>query len=200
MFSGDSTDGLGNATVSTRHDLTIWRTGNCYSGNHWGGAAYQIDFGGGTWKGGVLDEIQIVGADAILPAENSNNALTLNGDFRFENGSSIWIVDDGNNGPFSALGSLANPKKYRVSSYDKTGEGTYSRTKIYLSENLHELGVPLAYASATWSETDLGIRVVGKFTSAIWDSGIWGNGIFENSIFNGGLWIDGVFVSGIMNA
>lgn len=177
--------------VSEIHKYSIWRTGIWLKGDFWGGIAYNIDFRSGTWHGGILEEIQVIGVDRILPANQSNNAIILNGDFRFNIGNEVWIIDDERNYPFSPLGSNDNPRKYRINKIEELDD---KKTRIYLNYNLSTLGVTTSVASVTYSNVETGLRVVSYFKGSKWESGIWTNGIFDDGQFDSGIWYNGLFV------
>ena len=188
IINKDSED---NNLVSEIHKYSIWRTGIWLRGDFWGGIAYNIDFRSGAWHGGILEEIQVIGVDKILPANQSNNAIILNGDFRFNIGDEIWIIDDERNYAFSPLGSNDSPRKYRI---NKVEELDNKKTRIYLNYNLSTLGVTTSIASATYSDVETGLRVVSYFKNSKWETGIWTNGIFDDGQFDSGIWYNGLFV------
>ena len=177
--------------VSEIHKYSIWRTGVWLRGNFYGGIAYNIDFKAGTWHGGILEEIQVIGVDPILPAATSTNSITLNGIFKFNPGDSIWIIDDYRAGAFSPLGSNDLPRKYRINQILE--DSVTEQTKLYLNFNLSTLGVDVTIASQTYSNVETGLRVVSYFKDSYWKSGLWTNGIFDNGQFDSGIWYNGVF-------
>jgi len=189
-------DQNGVPTVSDLHKYSIWRTGVWNRGNWYGGIAYNIDFRGGIWHGGILEEIQVIGIDSILPAQTSKNKIYINGIFKFNVGDEIWIIDDERNLYFSALGTNESPMKYRINQIIEDTET--DSTGLFLNYNLSTLGVKEPYASKTYSvsenpDLDLGLRVVSKFTDVTWKSGLWTNGIFSNGQYDSGIWYNGVF-------
>ena len=177
--------------VSDVHKYSIWNTGIWYGGNWYGGIAYSIDFRSGNWYGGIVEDIQVIGVDAIYPATYSNNSILLNGIFRFNIGDDVWIVDDYNNGSYSPIGSTETPSKYRVNkvSIDLTN----SYTTLYLNYNLSTLGVPMAVGNYATSSIDTGLKVVTHFKDSDWYSGIWTNGVFDGGNFYSGIWYNGYF-------
>ena len=184
----------GDSDISDIHKYSIWRTGVWLKGSFYGGIAYNINFKSGTWYGGILEEVQVIGVDVILPEVSSTNSITLNGIFKFNPGDEIWIIDDYRNGAFSPLGNNDSPKKYRI---NKILEYTETeQTKIYLNYNLSSLGVNSTIATQSYSNVETGLRVVGYFKDSYWKSGIWTNGIFDGGQFDSGIWYNGVFVSG----
>jgi len=183
--------------VSEIHKYSIWRTGIWANGNWYGGIAFNIDFRGGIWHGGILEEIQVIGIDSILPATYSTNKIYVNGIFKFNPGDEIWMIDDDRNTPFSPLGNNDKPMKYRINQIVEDSEN--GQTGIFLNYNLSLLGVQDPYASKTYSITssdgnvDLGLRVVSYFKDVTWKSGLWTNGIFDGKQFDSGIWYNGIF-------
>lgn len=178
-------------SISDIHKYTIWYTGNWYGGDFWGGIAYNINFYGGNWHGGILEDIQVSGIDSILPEISSNNAITLNGVFRFNIGNNIWIINNEQSTPFYNIGNNDTPMNYRINNVEL--DTINKKTKIYLNYNLSTLGVDTPYDSTTYSNVDTGLRVVSYFKNATWESGIWTSGIFDSGNFNSGIWYNGVF-------
>ena len=183
----DSSTGI--PIVSDIHKYSIWKTGIWLKGNFYGGIAYNIDFRSGVWHGGILEEIQIIGVDAILPASQSTNSITINGIFKFNIGDEIWVIDDYTGGAFSYLGNNENPMKYRINEILELEDST----KLYLNYNLSSLGVPASIATASYSDVETGLRIVSYFKDSNWKSGLWTNGIFEGGQYDSGIWYNGVF-------
>ena len=177
--------------VSEIHKYSIWRTGVWLKGNFYGGIAYNIDFKGGTWHGGILEEIQVIGVDPILPASTSTNSITVNGIFKFNPGDSIWMIDDFRGGAFSPLGNNDLPRKYRINQILELDD--IKQTKLFLNFNLSTLGVNSTIATQSYSNVETGLRVVSYFKDAYWKSGLWTNGIFDGGQFDSGIWYNGVF-------
>lgn len=191
-----NTDDNGNPTVSDIHKFSIWKTGTWYSGSWYGGIAYNIDFKSGDWYGGILEEIQVVGVGSILPAVSSSNSIFVNGDFMFNIGDEVWVIDDYYNGAFSPLGSNDSPMMYRVNKIVEypSMDLTYpNQTQLYLNYNLSSLGVASPYSGLTYSNLDMHLRLVSHFKEAKWHGGIWTNGIFDGGTFYSGIWYNGVF-------
>lgn len=185
----NSTTGLPD--ISDIHKYSIWRTGIWLKGNFYGGIVYNIDFKSGSWFGGILEEIQVIGVDPILPATASTNSITLNGIFKFNPGDSIWIIDDYRNGAFSPLGNNDIPRKYRINKILE--DSTTEQTKLFLNFNLSSLGVNSQIATQSYANVETGLRVVSYFKDSYWKSGIWTNGIFDGGQFDSGIWYNGVF-------
>ena len=184
----------GSPDVSDIHKYSIWRTGNWNSGDFYGGIAFNINFRSGTWHGGILEEIQVIGVNSILPATYSTNSIVINGIFKFNIGDDLWIIDDDTNGAYSPLGNNSNPMKYRI---NKVVEDTSSQqTTVSLNYDLSKLGVTYSVATATYSNYETGLRAVSYFRHSNWQSGIWTNGIFNGGHFTSGIWYNGVFLSG----
>jgi hypothetical protein len=187
----------GLVKVSEIHKYSIWKTGFWNKGDWYGGIAYNIHFKGGTWHGGILDEIQVIGIDAISPGTYSTNKIYLNGIFRFNVGDEIHIIDDDRNTPFSPLGSNSLPRKYRINK--SVIDLTNKQTGLHLNYNLSSLGVQPPFDTRTYSigaeydNRDLGLRVVSYFKDVTWKSGLWRNGIFEGREFESGIWYNGIF-------
>ena len=51
----------------------------------------------------------------------------------------------------------------------------------------------MTYSTQTYSNVDLGLRVVSYFKDITWKSGLWTNGIFDGKQFDAGIWYNGVF-------
>jgi hypothetical protein len=189
--------------VSKIHKYSIWRTGLWSNGNFYGGLAYNIDFKGGIWHGGILEEIQVIGIDRVNSARllevqgpPPTNVIYLNGTFKFNPGDEIWIIDNKRGKTFSVLGNDANPRNYRINQIIEDEQNDI--TGLYLNYKLESLNVPGEAGFITYSLQynnlgDLGVRVVGKFTEARWKSGLWYNGYFQGGQFDGGIWYNGVF-------
>jgi hypothetical protein len=183
-------DSDNNNLVSEIHKYSIWRTGVWLKGDFWGGIAYNIDFRSGTWHGGILEEIQVTGVDKVYPANSSNNAIILNGDFRFNIGDEIWILDDERGYAYSPIGNNDSPKKYRI---NKVEELDNKKTRVYLNYNLSSLGISQSIGAVDYFDVETGLRVVSYFKNSRWESGIWTNGIFEDGQFDSGIWFNGIF-------
>jgi hypothetical protein len=188
----DSSTGL--PTISEIHKYSIWRTGIWLKGTFYGGIAYNIDFKNGSWFGGILEEIQVIGVDPILPATSSTNSIILNGIFKFNTGDEIWVIDDDRDGAFSPLGNNRNPLKYRINKIVE--DDINKQTKVFLNYNLSSLGVDPSIATASYNNVETGLRVVSHFKDSYWKSGLWTNGIFDGGQFDTGIWYNGVFLSG----
>lgn len=181
----------GTNQISDVHKLSTWRTGLWMNGNFYGGVVYNIDFRNGTWHGGILEEIQLVGLDAIYPAQTATNIIYTNGIFKFNPGDEIYIIDDYRNGDLSLIGSNEKPGIYRVNKIVE--DVSLNRTGLYLNYNLSNLGIDNQVGSATYSSIDLGLRLVSHFKYCTWKSGLWTNGVFDEGDFQSGMWYNGVF-------
>jgi len=181
--------------VSEIHKFSIWKTGNWNSGNFYGGVVYNINFKNGVWYGGILEEIQVVGVDKIYDPINPSfvptNKISINGIFRFNPGDEMWIIDDDRDKPYAALGSNSNPRKYRINRAIENE--TTGQTDVYLNYNLSTLNIGLTFAAASFSNVDIGVRVVSYFKDITWKSGLWTNGIFDGGNFESGIWYNGIF-------
>lgn len=179
--------------VSDIHTLSVWRTGLWLGGSFYGGVAYNIDFRGGVWYGGVLEEIQVIGLDAVYPADTSNNKIYVNGIFKFNPGDQIYIIDDFKGGTFSSIGTNDNPREYRVNKIEE--DEVNFRTGLFLNFNLSNLDPPIdqIIGFQDWSGIETNLRVVSHFSESVWKSGYWTNGYFESGTFESGVWYNGVF-------
>lgn len=183
----------GAPIVSDTHSLSVWKTGLWLGGDFYGGIAYNIDFRGGIWHGGILEDIQVTGLEAIYPAITSKNSLIINGLFKFNTGDEIWIVDDFKGGDFSAIGSNDSPKSYRINKIleDEINNQTY----LYLNYRFSDITptIPDAIGLQDFSNIETNLRIVSRFIDSTWKSGHWRNGIFENGEFESGVWYNGNF-------
>ena len=102
-------DDNGNYDVSDVHKYSIWYTGQWFDGDFYGGVAYNMDFKSGTWYGGILDEIQVIGIDI------SDNSFILNGIFKFNIGDDIYIIDNQINKTHLKLFSNYTSISYKIS-------------------------------------------------------------------------------------
>ena len=164
----------GEYDVADTHKYSIWKTGQWFSGDFYGGVAYNMDYKSGTWHGGILEDIQVIGM-------SSDDYLILNGIFKFNIGDEITIIDNQIGGSYSSFGSNSNPKRYTVL---YTVEDTINKwTNVYVNESLIDVIPPV----------DMGLRLVSRFKSCNWKSGIWTNGIYESGQWEGGIWYNGIF-------
>jgi hypothetical protein len=171
----------GNYDVSDTHKYSIWYSGQWFNGDFYGGVAYNIDFKSGTWHGGILEDIQVIGFTGST--SSSENYFVLNGIFKFNTGDEFTIIDNEIGNTYSIdFGSNDNPGRYNV--LYTIEDNTNKRTNIYVDKIIN-------YSLLT--PTDLGLRVVSRFRSCDWKSGIWSNGIFESGKWQGGIWYNGVF-------
>jgi len=179
--------------VSDVHYLSVWRTGLWLGGDFYGGVAYNIDFKGGTWRGGILEEIQVIGVDAIYPGTFSTNRIYVNGIFKFNPGDEVYIIDDYRGTEFSPIGNNEKPGNYRINKIDE--DSTNSITSLYLNYSLSKLdpAVDPVTGSQSWNNIETGLRVVSHFSESKWKSGLWTNGYFESGNFESGIWYNGVF-------
>lgn len=175
FYSYINIDDNGQIDVSEVHKYSIWKTGKWLSGDWYGGIAYNMDFKNGTWHGGILEDIEIIGIDSI------NNTFTLNGIFKFNINDEIYIIDNNSSNIYSVYGNNVNPKKYKIFNII---EDSNNKTIIYVND----LSGP-----STLNDIDTGLRIVSNFDNLNWKSGIWTNGIFNNGLWEGGIWYNGVF-------
>ena len=168
FYSKLITSDVGLPIASKSHIYSIWGSGTWYSGDFYGGVAYNMDFQSGTWYGGILEDIQVIGINT------DTNYITLNGEFHFNIGDDIIIGDM------------------------RGEEMTTFKTKIIHSNFSDGVTVILAdlisFTPIIITEyTETNLRIVSRFRNSVWESGIWTNGIFENGKFNGGIWYNGIF-------
>ena len=170
--------------VSDIHKYSKWYSGVFNGGVFYGGDVYNINFNSSLWKGGILNEINIIG----IKSNNSNNHFILDGIYRFNINDTFYIVDKFNTSIYSVFGSTEYPKKYKV--LDVTIDEDLGRTEIFVDFLLSDI-----YSIDT-GIVDTNLKCVSSFKNSTWDSGIWFNGVFDNGYFNGGIWYHGNF-SGI---
>jgi photosystem II stability/assembly factor-like uncharacterized protein/subtilisin-like proprotein convertase family protein len=117
--------------VSDVHKYSIWHTGQWISGDFYGGVAYNMDFKSGTWHGGILEDIQIIGMN------ENNNSFILNGIFKFNIGDEFYVIDNNMSNDLSDIfGSNSDPKKYVVL---YTVEDTINKfTEVYVATRIKE--------------------------------------------------------------
>ena len=171
-------DDNGDYDVSDIHKYSVWYTGQWFNGDFYGGVAFNIDFKLGTWHGGILEDINIIGMSGSL--STSENYFILDGVYKFNTGDDISITDNQISGTYSQYGSNSNPGFYKVL-YTEEQNNT---TKVYVNKNITDIVGP------TYS---VGIRVVSRFRNCNWKSGVWFNGIYENGLWEGGIWYNGLF-------
>jgi hypothetical protein len=174
-------DDEGIPDVSEVHKYSIWYTGTWFKGDFYGGVAYNMDWKSGTWHGGILEDIQVIGLTGSTTT--SENYFTLNGIFKFNIGDEITIIDNQVGGIYAnAYGSNDSPDAYKVL---YTIEDTVNKwTDVYVDRTIiYSITPPV----------DVKLRVVSRFRESNWKTGIWTNGIFEKGLWEGGIWYNGVF-------
>ena len=170
----------GQYDVADVHKYSIWYTGKWFSGNFYGGIVYNMDFKSGTWHGGILEDIQIIGLTGSQLT--SENYFTLNGIFKFNSNDQISLIDNQIGGSYSVFGSNSNPQNYIV--LNTIEDRLNGRTDVYVNRNINLFVTP---------PVDLGLRIVSNFSNCNWKSGIWTNGLFNSGLWEGGIWYNGVF-------
>ena len=127
--------------VSEVHKYSIWHTGQWISGDFYGGIVYNIDFKSGTWYGGILEDIQIIGIN------ENNNSFILNGIFKFNIGDEFYIIDNNVGSELSdVFGSNDEPKKYTVLYFSEDDVNKF--TEVYVATNIAEFsGKFMSYKS-----------------------------------------------------
>jgi subtilisin-like proprotein convertase family protein len=117
--------------VSDVHKYSIWHTGQWISGDFYGGIVYNIDFKSGTWHGGILEDIQIIGMN------ENNNSFILNGIFKFNIGDEFYIIDNNIGNELSdTFGNNDEPKKYTVLYFVEDDINKF--TEVYVATNISE--------------------------------------------------------------
>ena len=183
FYSSLNINDEGLPDVSDVHKYSIWYTGQFFSGDFYGGIAYNIDFKSGTWHGGILEDIQVIGLTGS--SLNSENYFVLNGIFKFNIGDEVTIIDNEAGGTYSSTyGENETPGIYTVL---YTEEDTLNKwTKLYVNRVITMNASPAQ---------DTKLRVVSRFRQCNWKTGIWTNGIYENGLWEGGIWYNGIFES-----
>jgi hypothetical protein len=136
-----------------------------------------MDFKTGTWFGGILEDIEVIGINT------TNNTFILNGIFKFNIGDEIYVIDNQLNNSNSVYGSNLNPGRYTI--LYQTEDSVNKRTTIYVATDLSGPNVSTV--------TDTGLRIVSRFKNLNWKSGIWTNGIYDTGLWEGGIWYNGIF-------
>jgi hypothetical protein len=171
----------GEYDVSDTHKYSIWYTGQWFNGDFYGGIAYNMDFKSGTWHGGILEDIQVIGFTGSTMS--SENYFVLNGIFKFNIGDEITIIDNEIGNTYSIdFGSNDNPTRYKV--LNTVEDNVNKFTNVYVDKTI---------SSSVNPPVDLGLRIVSRFRNCNWKSGIWTNGIYESGQWEGGIWYNGVF-------
>ena len=145
--------------VSDVHKYSIWYTGQWMSGDFYGGIVYNMDFKSGTWHGGILEDIQIIGMN------ENNNSFILNGIFKFNIGDEIYVIDNNNLSELSSFGSNNDPKKYTVLYTVEDRDNKF--TEVYVATNITEFsGNLLSYKNMSIN-VDLQIATSSYITDSI---------------------------------
>jgi hypothetical protein len=160
-------DENGDPIRSKINKYSIWHTGNFISGDFYGGITYHINFNG-TWHGGVLEDIQVIGVENVTGGKR----LKLNGSFKFNIGNDIIVMDND-------LNTFKTKVFYVEEGEDSIGKFTYISTTPNININIS-------------NDVDK-YRVVSEFSNATWKSGIWTNGVFSSGLWEGGLFYNGIF-------
>lgn len=184
-----NTDLNGNTIASEFNKYSVWNTGIFTGGIFYGGVSYAIDFNSGTWYGGVVEEIQVIGLN-IIPGQLTQ--LILNGSFQFNVDDEIWVVNDNNPTPYAPIGTNLNPGNYTVllttvSSDPIVGQATTITINLDLSN--------IMGGTVSVNDIDTGLRLTAIFKDSVWKRGIFTNGIFDGGYFEGGIWYGGLFTA-----
>ena len=193
-------------TDNTRHDHSIWKTGYWNDGIWHNGTAHQISWNNGTWVDGVVKDIDVV---SFYGDTNGTYFFTLRGDWKFQKGDTLWIID--NNKYSSIYGTDSNHGQYKVDiDYIPLNGGEY--TKVLVNkvptdvQTLINSGVGGVYAEGyldndaptdeTIDSNNKITTVVSHFSKTQWYNGQFKNGIFDGTYFENGIWEKGAFKSG----
>ena len=113
FYSRLNLDSNGEPDVSDIHKYSIWYTGQWLKGDFYGGVAYNIDWKSGTWHGGILEDVQVIGFTGSTTT--SENYFVANGIFKFNIGDKITIIDNNASGSLGiAYGNNSVPQSYTV--------------------------------------------------------------------------------------
>lgn len=117
--------------VSDVHKYSIWRTGQWVSGDFYGGIVYNMDFKSGTWHGGILEDIQIIGMN------ENNNSFILNGIFKFNIGDEIYVIDNNIGNELAVkYGNNTEPKRHTV--LYAVEDSVNKFTEVYVATNVSD--------------------------------------------------------------
>ena len=180
FYSRLNEDDNGIADVSDIHKYSIWYTGQWLRGDFYGGIAYNMDWKSGTWHGGILEEIQVIGLTGST--STSENYFVLNGIFKFNIGDKITVIDNNVGLTYSVYGTNTQPEAYTV--LYTVEDSDLKHTNVYVDRTISLNAV---------SPQETRLRVVSVFSQCNWKSGIWTNGIYKQGLWEGGLWYNGVF-------
>ena len=145
--------------VSDVHKYSIWHTGQWMSGDFYGGIAYNIDFKSGTWHGGILEDIQIIGMN------ENNNSFILNGIFKFNIGDEFYIIDNNLGNELSSFGSNNQPGKYTV--LYTVEDSVNNFTEVYVATNIIDFSGRFLSYKKTNDGLDLSINTNSYITDTI---------------------------------
>jgi hypothetical protein len=181
FYSRLNLDSNGEPDVSDIHKYSIWYTGQWLKGDFYGGIAYNIDWKSGTWHGGILEDIQVIGFTGSTTT--SENYFVTNGIFKFNIGDQITIIDNNAAGSLGvAYGNNSIPQSYTVLYTVEDNDLDY--TNVYVNRNI---------TLNSQAPVDTKLRVVSVFSQCNWKSGVWTNGIYKEGLWEGGIWYNGVF-------
>ena len=167
-ISGSFFSKLGTiADVSEVHKYSIWHTGQWMSGDFYGGIAYNIDFKSGTWHGGILEDIQIIGMN------ENNNSFILNGIFKFNIGDEFYIIDNNLSNELASFGSNSDPKKYTVLYTVEDNDNDF--TEVYVATNISDFSGKFISYKKKNDNINLGINTNSYVTNTILVNGAQDN-------------------------
>ena len=159
-ISGSFFSKLGSTLdVSEVHKYSIWHTGQWMSGDFYGGIAYNIDFKSGTWHGGILEDIQIIGMN------ENNNSFILNGIFKFNIGDEFYIIDNNLGNELSVFGSNVLPGKYTVLYTVEDSDNEI--TEIYVATKISDFSGKFASYKKKKDDLNLSINTNSYVTDTI---------------------------------
>lgn len=177
FYSSRNLSSVTGEEISLNHKLSQFKSGNWQGGDFWGGTCFNINFRQGVFRGGIIDDIEVIG---IRLSQQDRTEILLNGTFRFSYPYDIWLMAMWGS-PLSVFGTIERPKIYKI---------LFSETSLDNTTIITLSGQPPA--TSPWKETT-DLRVVSKFEGSRFLSGLWYNGIFEGGNFEGGMWHNGKF-------
>lgn len=199
--NGNFINGEFHSGDNTNHSYSKWKLGYWNNGTWDGGTAHQINWNNGIWNNGVVKDIKVV---AFYGNSNGTYFFTLEGDWHFKIGDTIWIID---NGEYSDVyGSDITPGKYKVDQdFITVNDGEYTKVVVAkvplsLSSVINPLYVDGYEDNNNPSDNTIDPTQITSIVSYIskvdWYNGQLQNGIFDGNFFRDGIWEKGSFKSG----